>query len=84
MFEKWAGESVADAVVDCFELVVQSMELVSVGVEEVGLGLDVTTSLSLCGIKLCGGSIEELTSDGLLLLASGTNEGEVGSVVLKV
>ena len=84
MFEKWAGESVADAVVDGLELVVQGVELVGVGVEQVGLRLDVTTSLGFGSIELCGGTIKELAGDGLLLLAGGTNEGEVGSVVLKV
>ena len=66
------------------ELVVQGVELIGVGVEQVGLGLDVGTSLSLGGIELCGGAIEELSCDGLLLLAGGTNEREVSSIMLKI
>lgn len=52
--EDWAGESIAKSVAGCLELIVESMELILVGMVKINLRLQITTSLSLGSIKLFG------------------------------
>ena len=67
-----------------FELVVQGVELVHVGMVQVDLGLQSTASLSFSSIELSSGTFKEFSSDSLLLLSGCTNKLKVGSIMLKI